>query len=251
MKGFGESKLGIGLEITRKGRQRTLRLSQSKYAASVIERCNLSNCSPCLIPMEETRKHPSESSTQLKNGDSPINALYRQIIGCLMFLVVGTRSDLAPTISKPLQQPAYSCKSHWQADKCVLPYLRGKKNVGIEFGKHDDAPQLVGFSDTDWGGCHNSRKFTSFYLFQLCGGAVSWSSRKETVVVTLECEAEYIALCQAHKKAAWIRRILTDVLGHENDSALELSCNNAGTIPYAHNKALDRRKFTLILRTTS
>ena len=120
--------------------------------------------------------------------------------------------------------------------KRLLRYVHGTQNIGIEFTKSDSTPELHGYSDADWGGCDESRKSTSGFVFQLCGGAVSWASRRQTVVATSTCEAEYIALCQACKEAAWLRRVIADVFGHNKDPTLNIGCDNARTMAYACNE---------------
>ena len=94
------------------------------------------------------------------------------------------------------------------------------------------------------GGCLESRKSTSGYVFQICGGAVSWSSRKQTVVATSSCEAEFIALCEACKEASWLRSIVSDVLGLKKDPTFPLECDNDGTIAFSHNQSLEEIVFT-------
>ena len=158
-----------------------------------------------------------------------------------MFLMVGTRPDLAFAIGKLSQHCADPLESHWLSVKRILRYVRGTQNVGIEYHKSDSTPKLHGFSDADWGGCGISRKSTSGFVFQLCGGAISWSSRRQTAVATSTCEAEYIALCETCKEAAWLRRVLADVLGQNADPTLRVACDNAGTLAYAQNEKINRR----------
>ncbi|CDF39896.1 unnamed protein product [Chondrus crispus] len=110
--------------------------------------------------------------------------------------------------------------SHWTGVKRVLRYLRGSQHLGIVFGKDDLGTELHGYSDADWGGCLESRKSTSGYVFKLCDGPISWASRKQTVVAKSTCEAEYIALSEACKEAAWLRRFHADVLGANSDPTI-------------------------------
>ena len=212
MKDLGEAQVCIGLEIRRNRDSGELWLGQQKYAASVLDRFNMLKCNPCLTPMEQQRTLPGTTSMAVVH-DSSTNAPYRQAIGCLMFLMVGTRPDLAYAIGKLSQHCSDPRESHWTAVKRVFRYLQQTKQMGIVFSKSKCEPRLVGFSDADWGGCIESRKSTSGYVFQICGGAVGWSSRKQTVVATSSCEAEYIALCEACKEASWLRSIVADVLG--------------------------------------
>ena len=158
-----------------------------------------------------------------------------------MFLIVGTCPDWAYAIGKLSLHCSDPRESHWTAVKRVFRYLQQTKHMGIVFTKRISEPHLVGFSDADWGGCLESRKSTSGYVFQICGGAVSWSSRKQTVVATSSCEAEYIALCEACKEASWLRSIVADVLGFKKDPTLPLACDNDGTIAFSHNQSINRR----------
>ena len=122
-----------------------------------------------------------------------------------------------------------------------MRYLKGTQNLGIVFDNKSKSPELSGFSDADWAGCQNSRKSTSGYVFKFCGGAISWSSRKQTVVATSTCEAEYIALCEACKEATWLRQVVADVLGLVSDPTITMGCDNAGTISFAQNESINRR----------
>ena len=198
---------------------------------------NMSKCNPCLTPMEQQRTLPGTTSMAVVH-DSSTNAPYRQAIGCLMFLMVGTRPDLAHAIGKLSQHCSDPRESHWTAVKRVFRYLQQTKHMGIVFTKRKSEPHLVGFSDADWGGCLESRKSTSGYVFQLCGGAVSCSSKKQNVVATSSCVAEYIALCEACKEASWVRSIVADVLGLKKDPTLPLACDNDGTIAYCNSTVI-------------
>ncbi len=48
-------------------------------------------------------------------------------------------------------------------------------------------------------------------VFVLAGGAVSWLSKKQTVVALSTAEAEYIALSTAAQEAAWFQKFLNDL----------------------------------------
>jgi len=48
---------------------------------------------------------------------------------------------------------------------------------------------IHGFVDADWAGDLDQRKSTSGYVFKLFGGAVSWMSKKKSVVALSTTEA--------------------------------------------------------------
>ena len=51
---------------------------------------------------------------------------------------------------------------------------------------------IHGFFDADWAGDLDQRISTSGYVFSLFGGAVSWMSKRQSVVALSTTEAEYI-----------------------------------------------------------
>ena len=57
-------------------------------------------------------------------------------------------------------------------------------------GKQDSKSLLL---DSDYAGDTAERKSTSGYIFLLAGGAISWKSKKQSIVATSSCEAEYVA----------------------------------------------------------
>ena len=69
----------------------------------------------------------------------------------------------------------------------------------------------VGYSDADWAGDLDNRKSTSGYIFNLCGGAASWRSKKQSCVALSTAEAEYMALASAAQETVWLRRLLKEL----------------------------------------
>ena len=68
----------------------------------------------------------------------------------------------------------------------------------------------------------------SDYLFTLGSGPISWSSKRQTLVTTSTCEAEYVASCHATKEAVWLHRLL-ELLGHKQ-ATTTIHSDNAGSI---------------------
>ena len=48
-------------------------------------------------------------------------------------------------------------------------------------------------------------------MFTLNGGAVGWTSSKQEMTVDSTTEAEYIAVFEAIKEAAWIRKFISEL----------------------------------------
>jgi len=67
--------------------------------------------------------------------------------------------------------------------------------------------RLQGFCDADWASQEHHHSISG-YVFIVDGGAVSWSSKKQSLVTLSTTEAEYISLMHAAKETLWIRAFL-------------------------------------------
>ncbi|OWZ10531.1 polyprotein [Phytophthora megakarya] len=96
MKDLGELHYILGWEISRNRRERTVFVSQRKYAMTVLERFQMSNCNGCKTPGTMNLKLskvmcPTDADKKALMKMKP----YREVIGSLMYLMLGTRPDLA------------------------------------------------------------------------------------------------------------------------------------------------------------
>ena len=60
---------------------------------------------------------------------------------------------------------------HWKVAKKVLRYLQGMKEHMLTYRKSDHL-EVIGYSDSDFVGCVDTRKSTFGYTFLLAGGAI-------------------------------------------------------------------------------
>ena len=116
----------------------------------------------------------------------------------------------------------------------VLRYLAGTKTVGITYGTSPEV--LTGYTDADYSTCRDTRKSRSGFVFILFGGAVSWSSKLQSVVALSTAESEYIAAAGAAREGTWLRRVAAEmdillegplVLHGDNQAAHHLAKNKA------------------------
>eukprot|EP00253_Pinus_taeda_P008536 PITA_08536 len=100
--------------------------------------------------------------------------------------------------------------------------------------------KLEGFAcsvrqELDWAGDLDQRRSTSGYVFNLFGGAVSWMSKKQSVVALSTTEAEYMAATHASKEAVWLQRLCSSM--GLVQGAIRIDCDSQSAIFLAKNPA--------------
>ena len=98
---------------------------------------------------------------------------------------------------------------HMLTVKRVLRYLQGTASLGITYGPPPS--RLTGYSDVDWAGDVNTRRFTTGYVVMLNNGAVAWRNQRQPTVALSTMEAEYMALTEATKELKWVRTFLAEL----------------------------------------
>ena len=88
------------------------------------------------------------------------------------------------------------------------------------------------YSDADHGGNKDNGKSTTGYLVKMGTGAISWSSKLQSIVTLSTTEAEYVAAVSAAQELLWMRNLMTEMgytlptsstLGIDNQSALSVA----------------------------
>ena len=125
----------------------------------------------------------------------------------------------------------------------VFRYLAGSKDWTLIYQRGtEEALTLSGFVNVDWVNKCSDCSSTSSYVFKLIGGAISWSSKKQTSITLSSTEAEYIAGAHATKEAVWLRRLLTE-LGLDTNDLTTLQMDNQLAMKIAKNPQFhDRTK---------
>ncbi len=119
----------------------------------------LGHSNTVVTPMEKSFSESSELPWKTAN-----NVPYRQVIGSLMWLKIGSRPDLAYGIGKLSRDSESPIEYHSSAVKRVLRIVNGTRSYGI-LCNGSNPIEVEGYSDSEWAGCRNSRKSTSGYVF--------------------------------------------------------------------------------------
>ena len=108
--------------------------------------------------------------------------LYQMLIGSLLYIMLGTRVDIAFAVIKLARYASNPSNIHFTALKRVYKYLKGTKDCGITYYK-DNNHFISGYCDADYAGDIITAKSTSGYLILLAGGTISWKSKLQSIIV--------------------------------------------------------------------
>ncbi|OWZ00175.1 Integrase, catalytic core protein, partial [Phytophthora megakarya] len=150
MTDMGQLKYFLGMEIDHDETTGKVAVRQTKFANDILEKFNMEKSNPVKTPQNPGLKlTKAMCEGGCKHDETMANVPYRNAVGCLMYLMVGTRPDLAAAVGVLSQLAADPCPTHWQALKRVFRYIQGTKTHGIEFQANCDRG-LEGYSDADW-----------------------------------------------------------------------------------------------------
>jgi len=239
--GLGEVRWVLGMLMERDRAARTISISQEAFIDSILARFNLTDATTVATPLNP--------GTQLSATDCPTleselaemeNKPYRELVGALAWLALGTRPDIAFAASSLARFGHNPGRVHWDAAKRVLRYLKGTKTWRLKLG--GKTPTIAAFTDSDWGSHRDDRRSIGAYLIKIGDGVVSWKSKKQPCVALSSTEAEYMALCQASKGSVWMADFLKS-LGVMVQGPMVVNADNQGSIALAKNPVFhDRSK---------
>ena len=188
----------MGLKIERDCTKAELKLSQPNYTEAILKRFGMESCKPTSTPME--------ANLQLEKGtvEEKLDKPYRELIGCLTYLMVTSRPDISAAVSYFSQFQCNPNNQHWTHAKRILRYLKGTVQHGLVFKRNAAVRQLVGFADANWATDKNDRRSVSGFLFKVYGSTTTWATRKQRTVALSSTEAECSALVECVCEAVWI-----------------------------------------------
>lgn len=183
----------LGFEINHRPNG-SIHINQAAYTRKVLNRFNMLDANPVSTPVNN-QQHlgvPKEK----KNISFP----YREAVGSLMYLALGTRPDIAFAVSLVSRFVDCADEIHVTALKRVLKYLKGTQNYGIFYDSKVNNLKFFAFSDADYAGDIVQRKSTSGYCFLFDHSIISWHSRLQRCTAQSTAESEYIAASEATKE---------------------------------------------------
>lgn len=184
-------------------------LHQEAYAYQVLDRFGLRQAPEAQHPTDGSTKN-LRANTQAQT--SPAFRLdYQSRVGSLMWESQVSRPDIAFVTNLCARFNANPSQAHMDAVNGIYAYLKATPTLGLHFRAGESQPLLVGYVDSDYAGCLDTRRSTTGWIFMLGGSPVSWCSQRQKTVSTSTLEAEYVAAAEATKEAVWLRTFINDL----------------------------------------
>ncbi len=149
---------------------------------------------------------PKTDSEKKEMVDKP----YRPVLGSVMWGQLATRPDLSFAVSLLSRFQVNPGLKHWKALLHVIGYVKNTIDYGITYSQDTDLTPLA-YADADYGGCWDTRRSTSGFIFLMAGGVVTWSSKRQATVALSTVEAEYVAMSRCAQQMVWMRTWLDEI----------------------------------------
>ncbi|GAA97486.1 hypothetical protein E5Q_04164 [Mixia osmundae IAM 14324] len=207
-KRIGEPKKFLGIELSRNRAARTISLRQSVYAQDIVSKAGLAQAKTLSVPMDKA----THQAMHDPDGKPCLNVKdYQSGVGALSYLAMATRPDLA--FAGRLMQP-----SSW-----------GGHITGLE-----------GYCDAAFADNPDTARSSFGYVFMLGHGAISWASKRQTLIAKSTAEAEIVSASETLKQAIWLGRLLRQ-LGLDQ-GPVHLRCDNQSALKIASGSYSARTK---------
>jgi hypothetical protein len=206
----GEIEYFLGMRVQQDLDLGTVRLTQRPYWEHVLNRFSLNDITPRNTPLPvgivlDKDMSPKTDSERNIMNDKP----YRSILGSVMWGQLATRPDLSFSVSLLARFQANPGIEHWKALMHVMGYIKNTTDYGITYSRGQELSPTA-YVDADYGGCRDTRRSTSGYVFLMAGGAVAWSSKRQAAVALSTVEAEYVAMSRCAQQMVWMQSWLDE-----------------------------------------
>lgn len=204
MNDLGKVKFFLGLKIDYNKEKGKLEISQRSQIENVLKDYKMENSNAVGTPL-----NVGDNTT--RDDKHEMNVPYKEVIGRLMYIMLGSRPDLCYAISYLSRFQDSPTKQNWSQVKRTLRYLSGTRDMVLNYETENEAETVEGYIDADYANDIDARRSISGYVVKVYGATVIWSSKKQQSVALSSTEAEYVALTQGIQDIIWLKGLLNDM----------------------------------------
>ena len=160
MTDLGSVQQFLGMQIFQDRASRIIQICQTTYSHKILNKFGIDKCNGISISIEQL---PLQGNNSTASPDA--QHYYQSVAGSLMHAMLGTRPDLAYTVSILSKFNSNPSDKHLMAAKWALRYLQHTSTFGITYNGAEEHRSITAFSDTDWGNDKDTRRSVFSYVF--------------------------------------------------------------------------------------
>ncbi|KAI7944919.1 hypothetical protein MJO28_010614 [Puccinia striiformis f. sp. tritici] len=222
----------VGLKLDYE--QDSIFLSQHLLINQVIEKFK-SQIQPEVIPTYT----PLPGNDLVTSCGDPVDpTLYQSFIGSINYMALGTRPDLSFTVNYLARFSANPNETHWAALRHLVQYIATTRNKRLPLHVTDN--KLIDWTNTNWGG--EFQRSTSAFIIYFLGSLIAWGLRRQKVVATSTCAAEFIALGSSVDFLLFLIPIIKSL---DIDPPIVLKCDSRAAVLVLDDNASEGRMKSL------
>lgn len=243
----------LGCEIKRNTATGSLTIDQRQF---LLDTCNdflgtsRRKTVDTALPTKFTPTSKDSPQTPVEQARFKVKAAkYRSCLGKLLWLSKVTRCDISHAVSMLGRFAQNPGDAHFNAMIHLAHYLLATPDFCIEYNRNADTTknELLSFVDADWASCRDSRRSQSGFVALMNGGAVAWSSRRQTTTAMSTMESELVSLCAGSLKTIYLRNLCAD-LGIPQHQGTIMKVDNKAAITVARNSSINQASRHIALR---
>jgi len=193
---LGECKEFLQMRITWKAGN--IFIDQAAYLQKVVQCFGMTNAKTAKTPLPQGYKQLSNENPV----DPSLRLKFQSVIGSLLYIMLGTRPDIAYAVTVMSQFAVNPSREHLDKALYICHYLAGTPEYCLVYEGWSNKG-LIAYTDSDWAADPIKRQSVTGFFFKLANGIISWQSHSQKTVALLSTEAEYMALSDCSHQAVW------------------------------------------------
>ncbi|GMF21560.1 unnamed protein product [Phytophthora fragariaefolia] len=180
MKDLGEIHYILKMEVRRNRKDKTMTISQHKYIKELLNKFDMEKCVPVSSP--QIRGIELQAETDMSAQQIAAQKFdYRGLVGSLQYLVRSTRPDIANAVRELSKFLSCYNKTHWEAARRVLKYLKGTSTYGLLLDGKSRTVTYEVYTDASFACQPKERKSVTGYVITMAGTMQVWCDSKSAI----------------------------------------------------------------------
>jgi len=172
----------------------------------------------------------------LEKEEVAVNSTYPQVVGCINYISMVCRPDIAVAACKLSRHMHRQGKVHITAAKRTLRYLYTTRHDVFVIGGDNLTSNVLKvdtWTDSDWGTDPGDSASYSGAMVRLGTTPVFWKTSKQRAIARSSTEAELYALNTGVRECVWLCMLLQE-MGFRVVFPVEVHCDNSGAVYIAN-----------------